>query len=87
NFEPSRRTNADDRSQSYRIPSSFIADLHIQYPLQLHGIATDLFFTCNNLLNARFIERGDDGARHDLGSFRGFWGAGRTVQIGFRIKF
>jgi hypothetical protein len=86
-FKPEKRTDPTDRSQSYRIPASFVSDLHIQYPLQIRGVATDLFLSCSNLFNAHFIERGDDGATHDLASFRGFWGAGRTLQTGLRVKF
>jgi hypothetical protein len=86
-FEPSRRTNADDRQQSYRIPSAFISDLHIQFPFELQGITTDLFFTCNNLWNTRYIERGDDGAAHDRATFRGFWGIGQAAQVGLLARF
>ncbi|MDR0547191.1 MAG: TonB-dependent receptor plug domain-containing protein [Dysgonamonadaceae bacterium] len=86
-FKPEKRKNPNDRTQSYRIPSSFITDLHVQYPLKIQNIATDLFLTCNNLLNTQYIERGDDGATHDLASFRGYWGVGRTLQIGLRAKF
>ncbi|MDR2683172.1 MAG: TonB-dependent receptor plug domain-containing protein [Dysgonamonadaceae bacterium] len=87
NFEPARRTDPNDRRQSYRMPSSFVSDVHIQCPFHLWGIVLDGFFTCNNVFNARYIERGDDGAGHDLDSFRGFWNLGRTVQVGLRGKF
>jgi hypothetical protein len=86
-FEPSRRTNADDRQQSYRIPSSFVSDVHVQFPFEANNLATDLFFSCNNLWNTHYIERGDDGATHDRTSFRGFWASGRTVQVGLRARF
>jgi hypothetical protein len=86
-FEPSRRTDAADRQQSYRIPSSLVSDLHLRFPFEGPNIATDLFFTCNNLWNTRYIERGDDGATHDRASFRGFWASGRTVQVGLQARF
>jgi hypothetical protein len=87
NFDPAKRTNAADRSQSYRIPSSFVADVHINFPFVISNLNANLFFDCNNVFNAYFIERGDDGANHDLASFRGFWSSGRNVQAGLRIKF
>ncbi len=86
NFDPARRTNAADRSQSYRIPSSFVTDFHIDYSFHLFGAYANLFFACNNVFNATYIERGDDGVTHDLASFRGFWGVGRSVQVGVRVK-
>ncbi|MDR1527291.1 MAG: TonB-dependent receptor plug domain-containing protein [Dysgonamonadaceae bacterium] len=86
-FEPARRTDSNDRQQSYRIPSSFVSDVHIFFPFKMQAIAIDCFFTCNNVLNSRYIERGDDGANHDLDSFRGFWNTGRSVQMGLRGRF
>jgi hypothetical protein len=86
-FEPSRRIDPNDRRQPYRIPSSLVSDVHIQFPFELQRIATDVFFTCNNVLNTSYIERGDDGAMHDGTSFRGFWGVGRVAQIGLRARF
>ncbi len=87
NFDPSKRTNPNDRSQSYRIPSSFVTDLHINYPFKISMVRANLFFSCTNLFNEKYIERGDDGANHDLSTFRGFWGVGRNVQAGIRLQF
>lgn len=87
NFDPARRTNPADRSQSYRTPASFVADVHLRFPFKVSALDATLFITCNNLFDARYIERGDDGATHDLNSFRGFWNIGRNVQAGVRIGF
>jgi hypothetical protein len=87
NFDPARRTNPADRSQSYRIPASFVADVHLQFPFKVSALDATLFITCNNLFDALYIERGDDGAMHDLTSFRGFWNIGRNMQAGIRIGF
>ncbi|MDR2065240.1 MAG: TonB-dependent receptor plug domain-containing protein [Prevotellaceae bacterium] len=87
NFDPVKRINAADRSQSYRIPSSLTADLHIHYPFNISDMSANLFFTCNNLFDIQYIERGDDGATHDLASFRGFWNLGRNILTGIRIRF
>ena len=87
NFDPAKRTNPNDNSQSYHTPSSFVCDLHINYPFKISNLYANLFFTCNNLFDTKYIERGDDGINHDLASFRGFWGIGRTVQAGLQIRF
>jgi outer membrane receptor protein involved in Fe transport len=86
-FDPVKRINADDRSQSYRIPSSLTVDLHIHYSFNISDLPATLFFTCNNLFDTQYIERGDDGATHDLSSFRGFWNFGRNILTGIRIRF
>ncbi len=44
-----------------------------------------LFLRGDNLLNTSYIERGKDGVNHDLETFRGFWGIGRTFSFGMRI--
>ena len=87
NFDPAKRTDPADRSQSYRIPASLVGDIHIHFPFKVGRLDAVLFFTCNNLSDALYIERGDDGATHDLASFRGFWNTGRTVSVGGRIQF
>ncbi|MDR1680837.1 MAG: TonB-dependent receptor plug domain-containing protein [Prevotellaceae bacterium] len=87
NFDPARRTDAADRSQSYRIPASFVADAHVSFPFRVSTLEATLSVICNNIFDARYIERGDDGATHDLSSFRGFWSIGRHFQTGLRISF
>lgn len=51
------------------------------------NLGLTLFVTGNNLLDTVFIERGKDGASHDLETFRGFWGFGRTFSFGMRLAF
>lgn len=51
------------------------------------NLGLTLFVTGNNLLDTVFIERGKDGASHDLATFRGFWGFGRTFSFGMRLSF
>lgn len=46
-----------------------------------------LFVSGSNLLDTMFIERGKDGASHDIDTFRGFWGFGRTFSFGMRLSF
>jgi hypothetical protein len=87
NFDPVKRTNAADSKQSYRIPAAAATDLHIHYPFSISDMAADWFFTCSNIFDAQYIERGDDGATHDLSSFRGFWNLGRNILAGIRIRF
>ena len=87
NFDPSTRTGKTDRSQPYRMRPTFVSDIHVNYAFRFGGIHSSVFFTCNNLLNVHYIERGDDGVNHDLATFRGFWAIGRTMQVGIRMRF
>lgn len=86
-FEPSSRTSATAQD-AYKLPSYDLADLTFGWEGQLSGnVRLNLFARCNNLFDATYIERGTDGASHDLASFRGYWGAPRTVTLGTRVTF
>jgi hypothetical protein len=86
NFDPAKRTDPNDHSQSYRIPESHLTALFLNYSFSMKKVRVALFASCNNLFNVKYIERGDDGKDHDLSSFRGFWGIGRNLTAGLRIQ-
>lgn len=87
-FEPEDRTDPDDRADPYRIPGYHLLGVDISWSHDFpKGISTTLFVSASNLLNTFYIERGIDGATHDLESFRGFWGFGRNFSFGLRLSF
>jgi hypothetical protein len=87
NFDPVNRNNADDRSQSYRIPAYALLDLYAGYDLQVKEFPVALQLSCQNVFNKETIIRGDDGAGHDLATFSGFWSLGRTFNVSAKISF
>ena len=87
-FDPISRTDADDRSDSYRIPAYHLLDMNVSWSQRIRNTATvTLFFNLNNILNAVYVERGKDGAGHDAQSFTGYWGAPRNYNFGVRLSF
>lgn len=87
-FEPEDRTDPDDRADPYRIPGYHLLGADISWSHDFpKGISATLFVSASNLLNTFYIERGVDGATHDLESFRGFWGFGRNFSFGLRLSF
>jgi len=86
-FDPAGRTDPDDTSQSFQIPSYNILDLHLTYPFSLFKQPALFGISCFNVLNSDHIIRGEDGAGHDLDSFRGFWGFGRTFNFSLKVSF
>ena len=96
-FEPSSRIAASspqadaaagEAQDAYRLPEYHLMDATIGWRTSLNdNISLNIFASCRNLLNTSYIERGTDGATHDLASFRGYWGAPRTVSIGMRMGF
>ena len=87
NFDPANRNNPDDRSQSYRISSYSLLDLYAGYDFQVKQFPVSLQLACQNIFNKESIIRGDDGAGHDLATFKGFWSLGRTFNISAKISF
>lgn len=84
-FDPSKRTNPNDNQQSFRTPSYHLIDLYASYTLPLAKVGLKFWASCSNLLDSKYIERGDDGKNHDLATFRGFWGIGRNFNFGMRV--
>lgn len=84
-FEPSTRTT-DDATDSYRLPDYSLFDATVGWEgILSKDVHLNLFVTCKNMFDAHYIERGTDGANHDLNSFRGYWGNARTLSLGFRM--
>jgi len=86
-FDPAGRNNQADKSQSFQIPSYSIVDLHLNYPFEFVGSMAMLNLSCYNVLDSQHIIRGEDGADHNLESFRGFWGFGRTFNVMMKVNF
>ncbi len=87
-FDPISRTDADDHSDSYRIPAYHLLDMNVSWSQRIRNTATvTLFFNLNNILDAVYVERGKDGAGHDAQSFTGYWGAPRNYNFGVRLSF
>lgn len=87
-FEPSSRTNADDRSDAYRIPTYHLLNGSIGWRSNINrNTSLELFVNGTNLTNANYLERATDGKNHDLQSATGYWGIGRMLSCGMRLSF
>lgn len=87
-FDPSKRTNPDDKSDSYRIPAYHLVNLNASYLWNVNRrIALKLFCNINNVFNESYIERSKDGSGHDKSSFTGYWGAPRNFNCGMSLSF
>ncbi len=87
NSNPVLRNDPDDRSQSFRMPSYHVVDLHMGFNFELFKSPAILHFSCYNLLNSRHIIRGLDGPTHTIDTFQGFWDFGINFGFGMKVKF
>lgn len=85
-FNPTGRTDPDDRQQPFELPAYDVLDLHLSYHFTLFMQNALANISCFNALNHTYIVRGEDGINHDLESFRGFWSFGRTFSFSLKIK-
>ena len=87
NFDPVNRNNPDDRMQPYRIESYSLLDLYAGYDMNVKQFPVSFQLACQNVLGTETIIRGDDGASHDIDTFKGFWSLGRTFNVSAKISF
>jgi hypothetical protein len=86
-FDPTKRNNEADRSQSLLLPSYYLSNIRMQFPFKITGYDVLIYANCNNILNTKYILKGEDGPLHDIDTFRGFWSFGRTFDLGFKFTF
>lgn len=86
-FAPDGRQNPNDQSQSFRIPAYTILNLHLGTDIMLADLPLSIYLNINNVTNKTYILKGEDGADHNIETFRGFWGFGRTIALGMKLTF
>jgi len=86
-FAPDGRQNPDDKVQSYQIPAYALLNVHLGTQLIIGKFPLSIYLNGNNITNQAYILKGEDGANHDRESFRGFWGFGRTYDLGMKLHF
>ncbi|MEN3041047.1 MAG: TonB-dependent receptor [Bacteroidia bacterium] len=85
-FDPELRTNPNDRSQPWRLPSYGLMDIAAGYEVSVsNDIRVRFFGNIHNLLDTRYIVTAIDGSSHDRRTARFFYGFGRTWNIGLSL--
>ncbi|UCD37605.1 MAG: TonB-dependent receptor [Fidelibacterota bacterium] len=94
-FDPLSRTT-EDRTQSWKIPSSTVMDLHATYdlPFKFGGVRLQAFIHIFNLLDSEFIQDATDNSQyngfdgdHDADDAEIFLGMPRTYNTGLTVRF
>jgi len=96
-FDPLDRDNSSDRTQSWKIPSANIYDLHLNYDLpQVLGEEVDVSFFLHvfNLFDERYIAEATDNAGyeawdkdHDSDDASVHFGGFRSMNAGVKLRF
>ncbi|NOZ61409.1 MAG: TonB-dependent receptor [Calditrichaeota bacterium] len=98
-FDPTNRTDKNDRTQSWEVPSAYVMDFHAAYdlPFSFSGIKFQLFAHVFNILDQEYIQDAVDNSRynawsgdddkHDSDSAEVFFGLPRTFNIGLALRY
>jgi len=99
-FDPFSRTDPDDRTQSWQIPSYNLVDLHVSYnvPGKISGMDVTVFGHVFNLFNELYVQEATDNSLfngykvngeyfepHSASSAEVYVGFPTTFNAGFRI--
>jgi iron complex outermembrane recepter protein len=99
-FDPFTRTDPNDRSQVWKIPSYNLIDLHLAYkiPGQVAGLDVTVFGHVFNLLNELYVQEATDNSQyngykvngqyyesHSASSAEVYVGLPTTFNAGFRV--
>ena len=87
-FDPAKRTDPNDRAQSWKLPDYNLVDLHASYTLPGASFSNmKLRLHVFNLLDERYVSDADDGDGHDAASARVFLGLGRRWNISLSYDY
>ena len=95
-FNPFDRTDAEDTTQSWKIPDYTKLNFHLNYklPVNFKGVSVGVFAHLFNVLDSVFIQDATDNSRyngfdddHDADDAEVFFGAPRTFNAGITIAF
>jgi len=90
-FSPAKRTDPNDREQSWKIPNFNTLDARIGYAFKIGTLDSYLNMNCYNVFNTSYIadawDEGSGVGNHTRDNMVGFWGFGRNFNFSLRVNF
>ncbi len=100
-FDPTSRTDENDRAQVWQVPDYFLLDAHLNYalPLKSDNYKVSVFGHVFNVLNTLYVSDATDNSRytsldpydptysHTVNNASVFVGLPRTINLGVRVEF
>jgi hypothetical protein len=86
-FDVAGRTDPDVTTDSFELPSSFLADLHVQYIFDGLGVPLEFGIHLLNAFDEVYVIDAQDGYMHDEATTNVFYGFGRQwiIDLGVRL--
>lgn len=95
-WDPFSRTDASDRTQSWKVPNYTVIDLHARYnlPVNFGGVNLQVFGHIFNLFDQEYIQDATDNSRfngfdgdHDADDAEVFFGPQRFFNLGLTVSY
>ena len=95
NFDPVKRQDPNDVTQSYMLPAYGVINAMAQYNFTFAGLKSNFRINVYNLANTKYAVEGWDNATRDANgeyhhakdNFMGFWGFERNFNFALKINF
>lgn len=87
NFDITKRSDENDRSDSWRMPDFSTVDVNMNYRFAVGKLKANLFGNVNNLFNKEYIADATDGKGHDKETALVWYGFGTTWTVGLKVAF
>lgn len=86
-FDPTARTNENDREDSWKVPAYNLVDLNLTYDFDISDFKSTLYANIYNIGDVHYVADANDGSGHDAASASVYYAAGLTWNLGFRVRF
>lgn len=87
-FDPTKRTNSEDREQAWKLEDYSVVDMNINYKFKIGKLDSSIFGNIDNLFDTTYITDARDGSDHTAASAtRVYYGWGRSWSMGMKLKF
>ncbi|KXX69029.1 TonB-dependent receptor [Flammeovirga sp. SJP92] len=86
-FDPTRRGNQDDKSDSWKIPDYNIVDLNLSYRFDIGNVNTLFTANVDNIFGEKYISDATDGFDHSMQTAEVYYGLGTTYSMGLKLSF
>lgn len=74
-------------TQPWMIPAAGVLDFNFNHHFKIGGLKTILYANVNNVLNANYITDANDGGSGTWDKATVYYGFGRTMSVGLKVRF
>ena len=86
-FDALRRTDISEEGiNSWEMPSYQLVDIFLKYDFNISNLKSTAYAKVNNLLDVEYVSDARDGSAHNWETSSVYYGVGRTMSFGLKIR-